>query len=159
MISLIFSMFMILGEHNHSPPTEHFEISPKQRICLFRNIWHEGRGESLEGQLWIAQTTINRVGSTDFPDSICGVVRQKNAFSWYHEIPKNKHKVKPDNKLEQQAYNQIELAINIVKILNSLNIDIAKGSKFYYKVGARKPRYLKSATLVKVVGNHKFYKD
>lgn len=158
MISLFLSFMLMFGEHNHSPPINKYELSPKQERCLFRNIWHEGRSQAAIEQIWIAQTTINRAGSEDFPDSICGVVHQKNAFSWYHQIPKNKHKVQPDNILEQKAYDQIKFVIEITKTLNALGVDLTDGSLFYYKVGTKKPRYLKNAILIKVVGKHKFYK-
>ena len=51
----------------------------------------------------MAQVTLNRMESGKFPDSVCGVVHQKNVFyervvcqfSWYCE---NNHKVKPVHK-------------------------------------------------------------
>lgn len=164
MLNLIFSLSLFLLSKNHHGPLfdnldiNSYQLSSKQERCLFRNIWHEGRSQAALEQIWITQTTINRVGSEDFPDSICGVVHQKNAFSWYHQIPKNKHKVQPDNILEQKAYDQIKFVIEITKLLNTLDVDLTDGSLFYYKAGTKKPMYLKNATLIKVVGGHKFYK-
>lgn len=164
MINLFLSVWLLLGnvQHNHSPPElgKGFELSPKQEKCLVRNLWHEARGSTFEDQLWIAQTTINRKGSKGFPDSICGVVHQKNAFSWYHQIPKNKHRVQPDNILEKKAYDQIKFVIDVVEVLNSFNIDVTQGSLFYYKTGTKKPNYIKSKKIkyIKTVGEHKYYK-
>ena len=31
----------------------------------------------------VAQVVLNRVKSPDFPDTVCGVVKQSNQFSWY----------------------------------------------------------------------------
>lgn len=50
--------------------------------CLAEAIYREARGESLVGQLAVAQTIINRKNHPNFPDSICKVVFQKNQFSW-----------------------------------------------------------------------------
>ena len=50
------------------------------------NIYHEARGESIEGQYAIAHVTLNRVASTKWPDSICDVVYQPYQFSWTHQI-------------------------------------------------------------------------
>lgn len=50
--------------------------------CLARNIYFEARGESLKGQLAVAHVTINRQNSSKYPKTICGVVYQKNQFSW-----------------------------------------------------------------------------
>ncbi len=60
--------------------------------CLAINIYHEARGEPLEGQFGVAEVTINRVADPRYPASICEVVHQKrwdhlrkryvSAFSW-----------------------------------------------------------------------------
>jgi N-acetylmuramoyl-L-alanine amidase len=61
-------------------------------LCLAENIYHEARGEPLEGQYAVAQVTLNRVLSPLFPATICEVVHEKRwdavrdrfvgAFSW-----------------------------------------------------------------------------
>ena len=75
----------------------------KQLECLTRNIYWEAASEPFEGKVAVAQVTLNRMESGKFPDSVCGVVHQKNVFyervvcqfSWYCE---NNHKVKPVHK-------------------------------------------------------------
>jgi len=52
--------------------------------CLAENVYHEARGEPLVGQYAVAEVTMNRVRSREFPDSVCGVVHQRGAFSWTH---------------------------------------------------------------------------
>lgn len=54
----------------------------RQRRCLGQAIYFEARGEPLEGQLAVAQVVLNRVRNTAFPDTICGVVFQNEA--WRH---------------------------------------------------------------------------
>ena len=62
----------------------------KQLTCLAQNIYHEAGSESLAGKVAVAQVTINRAKSGDFPSTICGVVNQKTViadkticqFSW-----------------------------------------------------------------------------
>jgi spore germination cell wall hydrolase CwlJ-like protein len=74
---------------NVSPITA--EIRQKQLDCLARNIYHEAGSESFEGKVAVAQVTINRAESGQFPSDICQVVYQKNVvyekvlcqFSWY----------------------------------------------------------------------------
>ena len=63
----------------------------KQLDCLARNIYYEAGYEPFEGKVAVAQVTINRAESGDFPSDICQVVYQKNIvyervlcqFSWY----------------------------------------------------------------------------
>jgi N-acetylmuramoyl-L-alanine amidase len=67
------------------------ELRQKQLDCLARNIYHEAGGEPFEGKVAVAQVTINRTESSQFPSDICKVVYQKNIvyekvlcqFSWY----------------------------------------------------------------------------
>ncbi len=42
--------------------------------CMSLALYHEARGEPLEGQVAVAATILNRVASRAYPDSICGVV-------------------------------------------------------------------------------------
>ena len=50
--------------------------------CLAENVYYEARGEPLVGQYAVAEVTMNRVRSREFPDSVCAVVHQQGAFSW-----------------------------------------------------------------------------
>ncbi len=47
-----------------------------QRRCLAIALYHEARGEALEGQVAVAATILNRVASRAYPSSICAVVFQ-----------------------------------------------------------------------------------
>ena len=75
----------------------------RQLECLTRNIYWEAASEPFEGKVAVAQVTVNRMQSGKFPDSVCGVVYQKNVFyervvcqfSWYCE---GNHKVKAIHK-------------------------------------------------------------
>jgi len=67
------------------------KVRQTQLDCLARNIYHEAGNEPFEGKVAVAQVTINRAESGEFPSDICGVVYQKNVvyekvlcqFSWY----------------------------------------------------------------------------
>jgi len=69
------------------------QMRQKQLDCLARNIYHEAGSEPFEGKVAVAQVTINRTESGQFPSDICQVVYQKNVvyekvlcqFSWYCE--------------------------------------------------------------------------
>jgi spore germination cell wall hydrolase CwlJ-like protein len=71
------------------------QMRQTQLDCLARNIYHEAGSEPFEGKVAVAQVTINRTESGQFPSDICKVVYQKNVvyekvmcqFSWYCEGP------------------------------------------------------------------------
>ncbi len=44
--------------------------------CLTEAIYYEARGESIEGQIAVAEVIINRVDSKRYPNSVCGVISQ-----------------------------------------------------------------------------------
>jgi N-acetylmuramoyl-L-alanine amidase len=60
--------------------------------CLALNVYFEARGEPEPGRYAVAEVTMNRVASSRYPDTVCGVVYEKNwdalrkryvsAFSW-----------------------------------------------------------------------------
>jgi spore germination cell wall hydrolase CwlJ-like protein len=47
--------------------------------CLTEAIYFEARGESLQGQVGVAEVILNRVDSPLYPRSVCGVVRQRGS--------------------------------------------------------------------------------
>ncbi len=55
--------------------------------CLAMNIYHEARGESVEGQRAVGLVTLHRVLARSYPDDICSVVYQPKQFSWTEEMP------------------------------------------------------------------------
>ena len=44
--------------------------------CLAEAVYFEARGESLEGQIAVAEVILNRVDSRKYPDTVCEVVQQ-----------------------------------------------------------------------------------
>lgn len=46
--------------------------------CLAQAIYYEARGESLPGQIGVAEVVLNRKESNRYPDTICGVVFQND---------------------------------------------------------------------------------
>jgi spore germination cell wall hydrolase CwlJ-like protein len=44
--------------------------------CLAEALYFEARGESVRGQFAVAEVILNRVESSIFPDTVCGVINQ-----------------------------------------------------------------------------------
>ncbi|MDX5349220.1 MAG: cell wall hydrolase [Paracoccaceae bacterium] len=45
--------------------------------CLTEALYFEARGESLEGQIAVAEVILNRIDSPLYPSTVCGVVKQR----------------------------------------------------------------------------------
>jgi len=56
------------------------EMRERQLGCLAKNIYYEAGSEPFEGKIAVAQVTMNRVNSSQFPGDVCKVIYQKNVF-------------------------------------------------------------------------------
>ena len=132
------------------------EVRDKQLDCLAKNIYHEAKGEPFEGKVAVAQVTINRATSGQFPSDICKVVYQKNVvyekvlcqFSWYCD---QATVAKPKN---TAAYKECQIVARQVLLeefrLPSLN------KALYFHATHINPGWKKEK--VATIGNHVFYK-
>jgi spore germination cell wall hydrolase CwlJ-like protein len=58
------------------------ETGGAEQECLANAVYFEARGESLQGQLAVAEVVMNRAASGRYPASLCGVVVQPAQFSF-----------------------------------------------------------------------------
>jgi spore germination cell wall hydrolase CwlJ-like protein len=71
----------VTGADKHpQSPAERLGLDGKTRAkaekCLANAVYFEARGESVRGQIAVAQVVLNRVFSGYYPDTVCGVVYQ-----------------------------------------------------------------------------------
>jgi len=101
----------------------------RQLDCLTENIYYEATGENAEGKIAIAQVTINRANSSNFPNDICKVVYQKNGvvcqFSWYCDKPKAL------KKRNEVAYNEAREVAKAV-LLEGERLSSLENAEFYH---------------------------
>lgn len=117
---------------------------------LAMNIYHEARGETLEGMFAVGVVTLNRVKSDRYPNTIEGVVKQRNQFSWYWDG-------KSDTVLEMKSWSTAKSVARI--LLTNDDLIIRKKLKdvlFYHALYVR-PKWASRFEEVAVIGNHKFY--
>ena len=62
------------------------KFSPSDIQCLASVIWHEARGEPLEGQRAVYEVVMHR--AKVFGKSLCAVVKAPKQFSWYGDPAK-----------------------------------------------------------------------
>jgi len=131
------------------------KVRQQQLDCLARNIYHEAGYEPFEGKVAVAQVTINRAESGQFPSDICQVVYQKNVvyekvfcqFSWYCDSASIK---KPMN---GAVYTEsMEVAKKV--LLEGFRLDGVKQA-LYYHADYINPKWGKKP--VTKIGHHIFY--
>ncbi|AKO96638.1 spore-cortex-lytic enzyme prepeptide precursor [Marinovum algicola DG 898] len=65
------------GQRDRSAPRP----DPQALECMTRAMYFESNRSSRDGMIGVGTVVMNRVASDDFPDTVCGVVSQKNQFA------------------------------------------------------------------------------
>lgn len=128
----------------------------RQLGCLAKNIYHEAGGEPFEGKVAVAQVTMNRAASSQFPGDVCKVIYQKNVFyervvcqfSW---VCDREVAFKPTNRAN---YNESMIAAQKV-LLEDYRLPSLKNA-LYYHADYVNPGWKKEQ--VAKIGHHIFYK-
>ena len=108
---------------------------------LARCIYAEARGESYTGQVAVGAVVLNRVKSSQFPNTISGVIYQKNAFTAVNDGQIN---LTPD----QTAINAAKDAMN--------GWDPTYGCLYYYNPATATSAWIFTRETVVTIGKHVF---
>lgn len=131
--------------------------------CLAKNIYFEAKSESTKGRIAVGLVTINRVLSSKFPNTICGVVWQKRKnprtgkmtaqFSWTLDG-------KADTPVNPIAWEESKTLAWAMLAENSLHnfADFTKGSTHYHATYVS-PYWKDAFTKISQIGAHIFYRD
>lgn len=125
--------------------------------CLALNVYFEARGEPETGQLAVAEVTMNRLASELYPNTLCGVVYQKNwdplrkryvgAFSWteFDTLPE------PAGEDWRRARKVAEA------VYYRREAPVLDGALFYHATYSR-PSWARGKQRVARIGRHVFYR-
>jgi spore germination cell wall hydrolase CwlJ-like protein len=102
---------------------------------MLDNIYHEARGESLEGQIAVARVTLNRAVDS----SVCRAVYAPYQFSWTAK----KHK--PITNYPYETYLAAHMALFLVFPAT------------HYHATYVKPKWASKLVKLKQIDNHVFY--
>ena len=145
--------------------------------CLALNIYHEARSERTAGMWAVADVTINRVKSIQFPNTICEVVHQGPVYeSWktarFDHLPESERIYNPvkgmcqfswycdgksDEPTEPDSWQRAQdIAYGVLN--HDMGLGLTDGSDHYH-ANFIEPFWAPHMTLVTTIGNHKFYKS
>ena len=158
----VFGLVMILiGSMVYFVYADHLRLRWQQQrqadlVCLARNVYHEARGEPTAGQYAVAEVTLNRVASRQFPNSVCDVVYEKRfdigrnrlvgAFSWTELASVSK----PTGIAWRRAIKAAEA------IYDKQQEPTVQGALFYH-ADSIEPRWAREKKRVARIGSHIFY--
>jgi len=125
--------------------------------CLAENVYFEARGEPLEGQYAVAEVTLNRTRSRNFPHTVCAVVHETRwdpmrrrlvaDFSWTElgDAAAN------DGAAWKQAMTVASAAYD------ERREPLVPGALFYHATNVQ-PAWAKTKKPLATIGNHIFYR-
>ena len=115
-------------------------VSADQKL-LAKLVYAEARGESYKGQVAVAAVVLNRVSSSSFPNTISGVMYQTGAFSC----------------VSNGSINNTPNDTAVRAALDAMNgWDPTNGCLYYYNPGKTSDSWIRTRTVVTVIGNHYF---
>ena len=143
--------------NQHSDTGASAEQVEKDLNCLALNIYREAGNEPFEGKVGVAQVTLNRTKNPDFPNTVCGVVYQKNKFigrvvcqfSWYCD---SRHRTRP---VDQESYEESYKVAKMVYV-EGFKLEKLKDA-MYYHADYVNPQWGKEK--ITKIGRHIFYKE
>ena len=150
--------------NGYVPTPKRVENMQSERSCLATAIYHEARGEPEQGQWAVADVILNRVASSRYPSSICGVV--------YQNADKGKYRCqfsfacdgKPDeggigNRIVREswvrAYMIAEAALKQQQA--DMRTEMVPETALFYHTVSVNPQWAGKLKRVASIGSHIFY--
>ncbi len=129
----------VLENDNKSSGNSNYTSS--DLYLLAKCIYAESRGESYTGQVAVGAVILNRVASSQFPNTISGVIYQRNAFT---AVSDGQINLEPD----KTAMNAASDAMN--------GWDPTYGCLYYYNPAVATSSWIFSRQTVTTIGKHVF---
>ena len=120
--------------------------------CIAVAVYHEARGESLEGQMAVAKVIMNRAASGKYPSSWCGVVKQPWQFSFVNPRSGQYPSVDQTSAAWRKALGVTRLAV--ANAVQSVPSDC-----LWYHADYVAPSWGRRLTQVSKIGTHIFYRS
>lgn len=127
----------------------------RQQRCLAEAVYFEARSESNEGRAAVAQVVLNRVKSTLYPDTVCGVVYQNShrhlacQFTFTCE----------GKSLRVTEPEPWRAAVRIAREVYEGSIYLPEvGGSTHYHANYVRPGWAKRLKKMDTIGQHVFYK-
>jgi len=119
--------------------------------CIAVAVYHEARGESLEGQMAVAKVIMNRAASGKYPTTWCSVVKQPWQFSFVN--PRTGYMPSVD-----QASAAWHKALGVTRLAVANAVQSVPSDCLWYHADYVSPNWRTHLTRVEKIGAHIFYR-
>lgn len=120
--------------------------------CIAVAVYHEARGESLEGQLAVAKVIMNRAASGQYPTNWCGVVKQPWQFSFVN--PRTGYMPSVN-----EASASWRKALGVTRLAVANAVTSVPANCLWYHADYVAPSWGRRLTRVEKIGAHIFYRS
>ncbi|WP_282168557.1 cell wall hydrolase [Ruegeria atlantica] len=122
--------------------------------CLAEALYFEARGESVRGQFAVAEVILNRVKSSRFPSSLCGVIKQgtgkKYQCQFTYTCDGQKEIIR-----EKRAYERVSKVARAA--IDGVGVGLTEGATHYHTKAVR-PSWSRVYKETARIGVHIFYR-
>lgn len=116
-------------------------VTAEEKELLAKLVHAEARGESYEGKVAVATVVLNRVDSSQFPDTITEVIYEKNQFS---PVSDGSINLEPSEEAIEAANEAIALQ------------EEGTDATFFYNPDATNDQWIRTLPVIEIIGNHYF---
>jgi spore germination cell wall hydrolase CwlJ-like protein len=122
--------------------------------CLAEALYFEARGESIKGQFAVAEVIMNRVASSAYPDTVCGVVNQGTGRKFQCQFTYTCDGL-AEVINEKSAYERLKKIAHLM--VNGGPRKLTAGATHYH-TKAVYPRWARKFPRTATIGVHRFYR-
>ena len=122
----------------------------EEATCLATALYYEARGRDQKkmGMVMVGLVILNRTKNPPYANTVCGVIKERNAFQWYKHSKKNKPK----------EYSRYLLAQSVAKdLLSGKYSGKMSSSVLWFKVCDRQSELFTKLKFYKRQQGHCFY--
>ncbi|PSL18852.1 cell wall hydrolase [Shimia abyssi] len=128
----------------------------EQWQCLSEALYFEARGESVMGQFAVAEVILNRAEHGNFPESVCGVIKQGTASGRKYGCQFTYNCDGVTNRIhEKGAYERVGKVASF--LLEGAPKTLTEGATHYH-TKAVSPSWSRKFTRTATIGVHHFYR-
>ncbi|SDI72206.1 Cell Wall Hydrolase [Aliiruegeria lutimaris] len=122
--------------------------------CLSEALYFEARGESVKGQFAVAEVILNRVKSSLYPNTVCGVIHQgtgkKYQCQFTYTCDGNPEKI-----AEPKAFERVG---KVARLMLAGAPKVLTGGATHYHTVSVRPSWARKFSHTASIGVHQFYK-
>ncbi len=124
----------------------------EEENCIAVAVYHEARGESLEGQLAVARVIMNRAASGKYPASWCATVKQPWQFSFVN--PRSGRF--PYTDVQSASWRK---AVGVTRLAVANAVPSVPTDCLWYHADYVSPSWGRRLSRVSQIGTHIFYRS